>query len=410
MKKQPAYLYVSVLLGTLTQPIFATPIDAVIGLSNSQIVENNPTISLSPISGTLLPLQDNFAPITHLQNDSSTNWINEVGQEVRVEHKQRDLSYTGTLTQIQQNNRTMWLSINGRLTQLPLDDFYLIPLTKSEPQKNATALTFPVSYQTNQLSWSPQLSLIFENGQVTLSQQALLSNHSNTQIDIRKSLLHYSNNISPQRFKIERSSLAMGDMKQEVNYQDNEISYPLKENALSISPYSNTLIPLPSSNSEIDKQVQQASLYTYGNSSGKIDLTFNNTVHFSLPKDGFPGVYKTFWKKEGLLIPGNEITLNTVRANNPLTVTTNKSQDVTGYLTLVSSTSEKLPTTQVWTATIENHSDKAQHYSVEHSTNSLVELLAGDAATQTNAKGINLSGNIEANSTKTVTYKIELKN
>lgn len=410
MKKQPAYVYVSVLLGTLTQPIFAAPIDAVIGLSNSQIVENNPTISLSPISGTLLPLQDNFAPITHLQNDSSTNWINEVGQEVRVEHKQRDLNYTGTLTQIQQNNRSMWLSINGRLTQLPLDDFYLIPLEKSESKKDQAALAFPVSYQTNQLSWSPQLSLIFENNQVTLSQQALLSNHSNTQIDIRKSLLHYSNNANPQRFKIERSSLAMGDMKQEVNYQDNEISYPLEENSLSISPYSNTLISLPSSKSKIEKQTQQANLYTYGNSSGKIDLNFYNTVRFSLPKDGFPGAYKTFWKKGSLLIPSDTITLNTVRANNPLTVTTNKSQDVTGYLTLVSATSEKLPTTQVWTATIENHSDKAQQYSVEHSTNSIVELLESDTATQSNAKGINLSGSIKANSTKTMTYKIELKN
>ena len=410
MKKQPAYLCVSVLLGTLTQPIFAAPIDAVIGLSNSQIVESNPTLSLTPISGTLLPLQDNFAPITHLQNDSSTNWINEVGQEVRVEHKQRDLNYTGTLTQIQQNNRTMWLSINGRLTQLPLDDFYLIPLEKSEPQKDQAALAFPVSYQTNQLSWSPQLSLIFENNQVTLSQQALLSNHSNTQIDIRKSLLHYSNNASSQRLKIERSSLAMGDMKQEVNYQDNEISYPLKENSLSISPYSNTLISLPSSKSKIEKQTQQANLYTYGNSSGKIDLNFYNTVRFSLPKDGFPGTYKTFWKKGDLLIPSDTISLNTIRANNPLTVTTNKSQDVSGYLTLVSATSEKLPTTQVWTATIENHSDKAQQYSVEHSTNSIVELLESDMATQSNAKGINLSGSIKANSTKTLTYKIELKN
>lgn len=410
MKKQPAYVYVSVLLGTLTQPIFAAPIDAVIGLSNSQIVENNPTISLSPISGTLLPLQDNFSPITHLQNDSSTNWINEVGQEVRVEHKQRDLNYTGTLTQIQQNNRTMWLSINGRLTQLPLDDFYLIPLEKAKPKKDQAILEFPVSYQTNQLSWSPQLSLIFENNQVTLSQQALLSNHSNTQIDIQKSLLHYSNNANPQRFKVERNSLAMSDMKQEINYQDNEISYPLEENSLSISPYSNTLISLPSSKSKIDKQTQQANLYTYGNSSGKIDLNFYNTVRFSLPKDGFPGVYKTFWKKGDLLIPSGTITLNTVRANNPITVTTNKSQDVTGYLTLVSATSEKLPTTQVWTATIENHSDKAQQYSVEHSSNSIVELLEGDSATQSNAKGINLSGSIKANSTKTITYKIELKN
>ena len=410
MKKQPAYLYIGFLLGaTLAQPTFATPINAVIGLDNSQIVESSQHLSLTPNSGTLIPLEDNFSPITHLQNNLNANWLDEIGRKVRVEHKQRELNYTGILTKIEQDSRSFLLTISDRPTTLPLDDFYLIPLEQSDT-KNVPATSYPVTYQTNQLSWTPQLSLIFDKDRVFISQQALLHNNSSATIEMQDSLLHYSRSSTPQRFKAERSSLVMSDTQQEVSYQDNEISYSLGHNILSIAPYSNTLYPLPSSNSKIDKLTHTANLYTHNNSSGKIDLNFYNNVSFTLQKEGLPGEYKTFWKRDNLLIPGNTAVLNTVRTGYPLNVVTNKSQDITGYLILKSASSQKLPSTQIWQMTIENHSNKIQNYSVEQNTNGIIEVLEGDKVTKVNANSVGIIGKIKAHSKKTITYKIELKN
>jgi hypothetical protein len=410
MKKQPTYLYISILLGTaVAQPTFAAPIHAVIGLDNSQIVADSQHLSLTPNPGTLIPLEDDFSPITHLQNGLNKNWFDEIGKKVRVEHKQRDLNYTGILAKIEQSSRSFILTSHDRPTTLPLDDFYLIPLEQTDNNKAATR-SYPVSYQTDQLSWTPQLSLIFENDNVVVSQQALLHNNSSASIEIQDSLLHYSRSSTPQRFKAERSSLVMSDMQQEVSYQDNEVSYSLGHNLLSIAPYSNTLYPLPSSNSKIDKQTHTANFYTHNNSSGKIDLSFYNTVSFTLKKEGLPGEYNTFWKRENLLIPGNTVMLNTVRTGYPLNVITNKSQDITGYLTLENASSQKLPSTQVWQLTIENHSNKIQNYSVEQSTNGIIEVLEGDDLTKVNANSLRIAGKIKANSKKALTYKLELKN
>ncbi|MCW8357349.1 hypothetical protein N5P32_16150 [Marinomonas pontica] len=410
MTKPTAYLCFSLILGTASPVTLATPISAVIGLSDSQIVEASPAQSLTPISGTWQPLTKNFMPITHTQSGSVGNWLEEVGLKIRLEHKQRDLNFTGTLTKVDQNSRTVWLSINDRPTQFPLDDFYLIPLEKNTPKNEHNTIPYQVSYKTNQLTWSPQQSLIFENDQVTLSQQALISNNANTQIDIQNGLLHYSRRATPTLFKAERSSLAMSDAKPDIHYQDNEITYPLEDNTISIPAYSTTLIALPSHQSKIEQQTQKASLHTYSNTSGEIDLRFYNNVRFSLPSDGFPGEYNTFWKKGDLLIPSNSVVLNSVRAKSPLTIATNKSHDITGYLTLVSASSEKLPNTQVWKAIIENHSDQTHAYSIEHSMNGIVELLEGEQVTQPNAKSLLIEGKIKAGSTNTVTYKVTLKN
>ncbi|MGJ8646487.1 MAG: hypothetical protein ACSHXJ_06295 [Marinomonas colpomeniae] len=408
MKTVHSYFCVSILLGATSSSIFAAPINAVIGLTNSQIVESGQQISLEPNAGTLLPLQDDFLPISNLQNAANKNWFDEIGQKIRVEHKQRDLSYTGVLTSIENNERSFLISINDRLTSLPLNDFYLIPLEKSD-NSETTSIPYKISYQTNQLSWTPQLSLIFDNDQVSLSQQAILQNSSSSTIEIQDSLLHYSRTSAPKVFKAERSLMAMDSSKQSVEYQDNEISYPLDGPMLSIAPYSNTLFSLPSSRSSIDSKIQAGSLYTHNNSSGKIDVTFYNTLGFTLEQDGLPGEYKTFWKRGNLLIPGNTVALNTVRENNSVEVITNKSQDIIGYMTLIESSSKKLPSIQTWEATIQNHSNEEQHYSIKQNTNSIITVLEKNKVTQLNANSIEVSGKIKANSKKTITYNIELK-
>lgn len=416
MNKQPAYFCLSILLGAMTaQNAFSTPLNAVIGLDNSQIVETSKKLSLAPNDGTLLPLQDNFAPITQLENTNNANWFDLLNKKVRVEHKQRDLNYTGTLARIEQNTRSFVLSSKEFSVTLPMDDFYLIPLensdtaeAKPEDDKEKTA-PFKVSYQTNQLSWTPQLSLIIDNDKVSISQLALIHNNSSSPIQIQDSLLHYSHSTAPQLFKAERSSLAMSADQPNVTYQDNEISYSIGNAGLSIAPYSNTLIPLPSSESKIDNQAHKAKLYTYGGNTGKVELNFYNNLSFSIPKNGLPGEYKTFWKRGELLIPGNIVQLDTVRQGQKVNVMTNKSQDISGYLTLVSATSQKLPSTQVWEATIENHTNTPQQYSIEQNTNGVVQVVEGDEALAINANSLIVSGEIKANSKKTVTYKIDVK-
>ncbi|RBP84130.1 hypothetical protein DFP80_10433 [Marinomonas rhizomae] len=418
MNKQPVYFCLSILLGATTHNAFASPLNAVIGLDNSQIVETSKQLSLHPNSGSLLPLQDNFAPITHLENDVNANWFDLINQKVRVEHKQRELNYTGTLAKIEQNTRSFVLSNKEFSMTLPMDDFYLIPLENSNSVDTKTkdktdtnkATPYKVSYQTNELSWTPQLSLIFDGDNVSISQQALIHNNSSSTIEIQNSLLHYSRSSAPRLYKAERSSLAMSTDRADVNYQDNEVSYSLGGAILSIAPYSNTLIPLPSSKSTIDKQTQKAKLYTYGSNSGKISLNFYNNVSFSLRKNGLPGEYKTFWKRGDLLIPGNTMHLDTNREGRSVSVMTNKSQDITGYLTLVSASSQKLPSTQVWKATIENHSNTPQQYSIEQSTNGVVEVLEGSDVVPINANSLIISGEIKANSQKTITYKVDVKN
>ena len=418
MNNQPAYFCLSILLGASAHSAFAAPINAVIGLDNSQIVETSQQLSLTPNTGSLLPLQENFAPITHLENNLNANWFDLINKKVRVEHKQRDLNYTGTLAKIENNTRSFVLSNKEFSMTLPMDDFYLIPLenptaadTKPESKADADKTApYKVSYQTNELSWSPQLSLIFENDKVSVSQQALIHNNSSATIQVQDSLLHYSRSAAPQLFKAERSSLAMSADRPDINYQDNEVSYSLGGGTLSIAPYSNTLIPLPSSDSNIDSQTHKAKLYTYGNNSGKIDLNFYNNLSFTFQKNGLPGEYKTFWKRGDLLIPGNTVRLDTVREGRSFDVMTNKSQDITGYLTLVSASSQKLPSTQIWEATIENHSNTAQKYSIEQSTNGVVDILEGNDAVPINANSLLVSGEIQANSKQTITYKIDVKN
>ena len=419
MNKQPAYFCLSIFLGASVHSAFADPINAVIGLDNSQIVENSQSLSLTPNTGSLLPLQENFAPISHLENNLNANWFDQINKKIRIEHKQRDLNYTGTLTRVEQNTRSFVLSNKDYSTTLPMDDFYLIPLenpnlvdktTATDKTDANTTPPYKVSYQTSELSWTPQLSLIFEDDKVSVSQQALIHNNSSSTIQIQDSLLHYSRSAAPQLFKAERSSLAMSEDRQDINYQDNEVSYSLGGGTLSIAPYSNTLIPLPSSASKIDNHIHKANLYTYGNSSGKVDLNFYNNLSFSLQKNGLPGEYKTFWKRGDLLIPGNTVSLNTVREGHSVNVISNKSQDITGYLTLISASSQKLPSTQVWEATLENHSNASQKYSIEQSTNGILEILDSNEAVPINANSLIIAGEIEANSKKTITYKIDVKN
>ncbi|MEO9274818.1 hypothetical protein ABFY09_08135 [Marinomonas sp. 5E14-1] len=408
MKKSQIYFGVISLF--VASPLLSAPISAVIGLDNSQIIENHQIVSLTPNEGTLLPLQENFSPIIYPQFGVDGNWVNEIGKKVRIEHKQRDLSYTGKLVKLEQNTLSFSISINGKLTTLPLNDFYLIPNEQDSEKEGISSTTFPISYQSNQLSWSPQLNLVLENDSVSVSQQAMLQNRSNSEITLEDSLLHYSRTESPQLLKVERTSFAMDSAPASVTYQNNEVLFPLNTNNLTLPPYSNLLYALPSSKSKINNQKQVANIYTHNNSTGELKLNFDNQINFTFEQDGLPGQYKVFWKKDKLLIPSNTVTLETVRAGHSTSIITNKSQDLKGHLTLLSASSKKYPSTQTWEATIINHSNQVQNYSIGQNTNGILTIIEGDEVNQTSASSLKLSGTIKANSEETLHYKIKLNN
>ncbi len=410
IKQHTYHLCAGALFITPATFALAAPIDAVIGLNNSQIIETSDTLSLSPIPNTLLPLLEGTPAISHSQPDVHTHWLEEIGKEIRVEHKQRDLSYTGILTEIDNMTGTFVISKSSRSTHLPITDFYLIPLEKKKADESERS-DITMSYQTNQLSWTPQLSLILEDGYVSLIQYAMLHNHSKTPLVISNGLLHNTqNSTAPKSFTSTRSALEANFAQPSVTYQDNEISYPLGKEAISITPYSDLLYPLPRSKSKIEKQINVASLYTHNSHAGKIDLNFENQLSFTFAKDALPGQYSTFWQRDGLLIPSNQVTLDTVREGNSVNIITNKSQDITGNLTLVNATSTKLPSIQTWQAVLINHSDKTQSYSIKQTTNGVISTTKGKDVKQISAKEAEVFGEIKAHSKKLITYKIELKN
>lgn len=405
MKQSQAYFGVIGLL--IASPSLSAPINAVIGLNNSQIIEHNETISLQPNEGTLFPLEENFSPIIYPTLGSNRNWLNEIGKKIRIEHKHRDLSYTGTLIKLEQNTLLFSIEINGKLTTLPLNDFYLIPHEQHTEHKYPNQTSYAMSYQSSQFSWSPQLNLVLENGSISVYQQAMLQNRSDSEIILEDSILHYSRTESPQLLKVERASLAMDSTSPTVTYQENEIVYPINADKLTLPPYSSLLYALPSSKSKIENQKQVANIYTHNN-TGELKLNFENQINFTFEQDGFPGQYKVFWKKDKLLIPANTVTLETVRTGHSTNIITNKSQDLTGHLTLLSASSKKYPSTQTWQVTLINHSDQIQHYSIEQTTNGILTLVEGSNINQISANAVELSGVIEAKSQKTLQYKITL--
>ncbi|MBJ7538524.1 hypothetical protein [Marinomonas transparens] len=394
---------------TTTNSAFSGPIiNAVIGLDNSQITELNQGISLIPNKASILPLEEAFSPISFMQNDANANWINSIGNKVKVEHKLRDLNYTGTLSKIESN--AFLLKVNNKPILLPLDDFYLIPLENQTSGKN-NQQQYPakLSYQSNQLSWTPQLSLIVANGKIIIHQNALLHNRSDTSIELKNSLLHYSRS-QPTLFKAERTSMALQSSVRPIEYQNNEATYSLE--SITLAPHTDTLYPLKNTRSKIEQSVHTASLFTRNNNRnnrGKIDLNFQSMMKFTFTEEGLPGEYQLYWQRDNLLIPGNKTYFNTVRAKQTASISSNKSLDLTGNITLVSASSPKLPTTQIWEAKIRNNSNQTQSFSIEQSVEGILESVAGDGVSQSSANTLMLTGQIKSHSTKVIQYTLKLK-
>ena len=390
--KTSQQMLTGLILSAICQPLLADPINAVIGLNSSQIVEDNEQLSLTPITGSLFPLSTNFRPLSYQDQSNQSPWFEQIQHKVRVEHKQRELSFTGTLVEVAPSQQQFTLQVDNRALHLPMQDFYLLPLEQHTGSEQR--LDVPVSYQTEQLSWLPQLSLIFHGDKVTIAQQALLQNHSNQALTINNSLLHYSHQQPAPQFKMERAVALMDSNAPHVNYQDNEASFKLTDK-VEIAPYGNLLYPLPSSEIQIKRHQHIAQQFTHAGQNGSIPLHFNNQLSFTLKQDSMPGNYKTFWQRDGLLIPADSASFKTLRKGQDVQVITNKSQAISGELTLVSASSKQLPSRQVWRLTVKNHDQKAAEFALTQSTNGVLEVVQANGLKQISANSVLISGKLK---------------
>ncbi|BFM48885.1 hypothetical protein [Marinomonas sp. THO17] len=393
------------ILSAICQPLLADPITAVIGLNSSQIVEDNKQLSLTPVVGSLLPLTTDFRPLSYQDQSSQNQWFHQIQHQVRVEHKQRELSFTGKLVKVDLGQQQFTLLVDSRPLQLPIDDFYLLPLEQQPlPQNN---LEVPVSYQTEQLSWLPQLSLIFHGNKVTLAQQALLQNHANQPLIIDKGLLHYSHHETMPQLKMERTMTLMDSAAPQVTYQDNEASFKLTEQ-IEIAPYGKLLYPLPSSELPIKHHQHIAQQFTHASQTGSIALDFNNQLSFTLNQDSMPGTYKTFWQRDGLLIPAKVTSFETMREGQEVQVITNKSQTIKGQLTLVSATSKQLPSRQMWRLTVKNLDKKSAEFALTQSTNGVLDIIQGNGIQKVSANSLLIAGKLNPNQEKVINYTLQV--
>ena len=393
--------------------LVAAPLQAVIGLNNSQVIDTpqEGQLSLKANPHTLLPLQEGFTPIPVSKSTPFHYWLQETGRLIRVDSRLQNLSYTGVLESVSMTSGRFLLTVKNRIIELPINDFYLIPLDKSAPQAQKIDYPASLSYQTEQLFWSPQLSLVIDGDHVTFFQRALLHNNADQAISLTASLLHYSRAAG----RIEHSAMAKSALQNDspqggVQFTDNEVTYPLPFNEITLAPYSDTLIPLQTSLSPIKHRQHTAQLYTHLHSRGEQSLGFQSDLKISLTDDSLPGVYQIFWRSEdGLLIPAKSQHLEKLRKGGTTTLTTNSSQDISGSMKLISATSTNFPSTQVWQVTLENHSAKRQAFSIFHTSQGLLKAFQGEGLQAHTANSVNFVGELNSHEKRSWQYTLELE-
>jgi len=80
------------ILGTaVAHPTYCSAHPAVIDYNISK-VQTSQHLSLTPNPGTLIPLEDDFSPITHLQMASHKKfWFDEMQKKSELEHKTKEI-------------------------------------------------------------------------------------------------------------------------------------------------------------------------------------------------------------------------------------------------------------------------------------------------------------------------------
>lgn len=389
-----------------------TNINAVIGLSSSQIVEQNlqnaePKLPIT--GGSLLPLDKNFIGISTPLDNHLTHWIKHLNQEVKVEHKSRSLNFQGLLTQVSQN--TFFLKINETSVQLPISDFYLISNIKTPRSKQETKNTYTgnITYQTQTLSWQPKLSILFQDNSVKLIENALISNLSNKNLTLDSPILHLSQTPNQSiRFKTERLYASAADSSPSVNFSNDEIIIPLNNRRVEIEPLSEYLIPIQEQELPILKRTLKSDITTHPQFLGEQSMRFQEAYEVKLTKETLPGNYQTYWQKEDLFLPSNNLFLEKTRLDQILALTPNQSHDIEGKLTLINASGRSLPLSQTWELSIKNLSRERKDYSIVHNMNGIISNTTGTASEPNGIHSRRFIGTLSPKQTKTLRYTVTL--
>ncbi|MBM6550501.1 hypothetical protein [Marinomonas ostreistagni] len=389
----------------------AAPDAIVIDQNSSQVTETlgkQDTLSFTPMRGTLLPVGQSYSPFQLPNFDSSErrNWTDHIGQPVRVEHKQRDFSLEGTLDAVSGNSFT--LSVKRVAASYPLSDFYLVPKLAAANSRSSVNYQGTLTYQTGDLTWQPELSMIINDRDVTLIQQASIDNQASSDLELDKVLLHYSQNrnVRPMMKNAMASDMRVEGAAPSTDYSNNEITLELQQLALPAA--SETLVDLGKTTSRIEQSRNVTSVYSYASAS-KLPLSFHQEIRFSSPKDLIPGNYQTLWYKEPYYVQGNRVSLQHTRENAEITVQLNRSLDIKGDLTLVTESKQGDHITQTWELNLENLSRQNQAYQINHQLQGTITDVSLRSLEQTAANQVSLSGTLAANSDYQIRYTVDLE-
>lgn len=391
---------------------FAAPDAIVIDQHGSQVTENlvkGASLSFTPVEGSILPIGKNYSPfqLPDFFNSTRKSWSDHLGQPVRVEHKNRELSLEGTLEAV--NDQYFTLSVKRVSANYPINDFYLVP--KLAASNSRTSLNYQgiLTYQTADIRWQPELSMIIDDQEVTLIQQASIQNNASLDIALDSALLHYSQRNSLVRPMMMKSAVA-GDMMAErsapsTDYQDSEITLELTD--LTLPAASQTLVDLGKHSSRITQRSNVSSVYSYSSAS-KLPLNFQQQIRFDSPKDLMPGTYQTLWHKKPYYLSGQPVALKNMREGAEVEVMLNKSLDLTGDLTLITESKGAKGITQTWELSLKNLSKRPQDYQINHRMSAPIRELSLRSLEQINANSVALHGSIAPNSTYQIRYTVEL--
>ncbi|SBS26266.1 hypothetical protein MAQ5080_00471 [Marinomonas aquimarina] len=393
-------------------PTLASPEAIVIERQGSQVTEHlskAAELSFTPIEGSIIPIAKNYTPfqLPEFYNSERRHWSDHLGQPVRVEHKSRDLSLEGTLEAV--NDRYFTLSVKRVAGNYPISDFYLIPTLAAS--KSRTALNYQglLTYQTSDILWQPELTMIIDEQDVTLVQQANIQNHSSQDVDLSSALLHYNQKQNVARPMLMKSTMA-SDMSLErsapaTEYSHSEITLELEQLALPAA--SQTLVDLGKTSSRISNRSNVSTVYSYPSSS-KLPLSFQQQIRFDSPKDLIPGHYQTLWHKKPYYLKGNPVTLQDTREGAEVEVMLNRSLDLSGDITLITESHKQQSTTQTWELTLKNLSKQPQNYAITHRLEAPIRELSLRSLEQIDAQSVALQGTIAPNTTYQVRYTAEL--
>lgn len=389
----------------------AAPDAIVIEPNSSQVtetLEGQDSLSFTPMRGTILPVGKAYSPFQLPNFDTSErrSWTDHIGQPVRVEHKQRDFALEGTLESVSGNVFT--LSVKRVAGTYPLSDFYLVPKLAASSSRSSLNYQGRITYQTSDLSWRPELSMIINDRDITLIQQASIDNQASNDLELEKVLLHYRQGsiARPMMKSAMTDQVRMESAAPSTDYSNSEITLELEQ--ITLPAASETLVDLGQTSSRIENRRNVATTYSYPSAS-KLPLSFQQEITFSSPKDLIPGRYQTIWYKDPYYVQGNQVHLRNTRENADITVQLNRSLDLKGDLILVTESKDEDRITQTWELTLENLSPLPQDYRITHQLQGSLEDVSLRSLERTAANEVALSGTLSANADYQVRYTVDLK-